>query len=126
MRCCAVLCGAVLLSYCRSAVLELQHELLHHGVDPRGDTAGMCATWLPWPFSRTYLHRRAWRSRRGGCHFFDQVYKQIVTGVVLGMQCAIAAGQYPYVDILPALKREDSHGTVPLGWDIVVYDVACS
>ena len=30
------------------------------------------------------------------------------------------------VDILPALKREDSHGTVPLGWDIVVYDVTCS
>jgi len=29
-------------------------------------------------------------------------------------------------DILPALKREDSHGTVPLGWDIVVYDVTCS
>ena len=95
--CCtvALLCGAVLLCYCSSPVLELQHELLHHGVDPRGDTAGMCATWLPWPFSRTYLHRRAWRSRRGGCHFFDQVYKQIVTGVVLGMQCAIAAGQYP-------------------------------
>jgi len=30
------------------------------------------------------------------------------------------------VDILPALKREDSHGTVPLGWNIVVYDVTCS
>jgi hypothetical protein len=30
------------------------------------------------------------------------------------------------IDILPALKREDSHGTVPLGWDIVVYDVTCS
>jgi hypothetical protein len=30
------------------------------------------------------------------------------------------------LDILPALKREDSHGTVPLGWDIVVYDVTCS
>ena len=29
-------------------------------------------------------------------------------------------------DILPALKREDSHGTVPLDWDIVVYDVTCS
>ena len=26
-------------------------------------------------------------------------------------------------DILRALKREDSHGTAPLGWDIVVYDV---
>ena len=64
LLCGALLCGAVLLCYCRSAVLELQHELLHHGVDPRGDTAGMCATWLPWPFSRTYLHRRAWRSRR--------------------------------------------------------------
>ena len=25
---------------------------------------------------------------------------------------------YSSVDILPALKREDSHGTVPLGWDI--------
>ena len=62
----------------------------------------------------------------GRMSLFDQVYKQIVIGVVLGMQCAIAAGQYPYVDILPALKREDSHGTVPLGWDIVVYDVACS
>ena len=60
----ALLCGAVLLCYCSSPVLELQHELLHHGVDPRGDTAGMCATWLPWLFSRTYLHRRAWRSRR--------------------------------------------------------------
>jgi hypothetical protein len=22
------------------------------------------------------------------------------------------------VDILPALKREDSHGTAPLGWDV--------
>ena len=32
LRYCAVLCGAVLLSYCRSAVLELQHELLHHGL----------------------------------------------------------------------------------------------
>ena len=55
--CCsgALLCGAVLLCYCSSTLLELQHELLHHGVDPRGDTAGMCATWLPWPFSRTYL-----------------------------------------------------------------------
>ena len=53
---CAVLCGAVLLCYCSSTLLELQHELLHHGVDPRGDTAGMCATCLPWPFSRTYLH----------------------------------------------------------------------
>ena len=80
--CCtvALLCGAVLLCYCSSPVLDLQHELLrrieekasrfsagrmsNHGVDPRGDTAGMCATWLPWPFSRTYLHRRAWRSRR--------------------------------------------------------------
>jgi hypothetical protein len=30
------------------------------------------------------------------------------------------------VDILPALKREDSHGTAPLRWDIVVYDVARS
>jgi len=30
------------------------------------------------------------------------------------------------VDILPALKREDSHGTAPLGWDIVVYDVTRS
>ena len=35
-------------------------------------------------------------------------------------------GSTPWFDILPALKREDSHGTVPLGWDIVVYDVACS
>ena len=95
LLCGALLCGAVLLCFCSSTLLELQHELLHHGVDPRGDTAGMCATWLPWPFSRTYLHRRAWRSRRGGCHFFDQVYKQIVIGVVLCMQCAIAAGQYP-------------------------------
>ena len=64
----------VLLCYCSSPVLELQHELLHHGVDPRGDTAGMCATWLPWPFSRTYLHRRAWRSRRGGCHWCGPLY----------------------------------------------------
>ena len=33
--CCAValLCGAVLLCYCSSPVLELQHELLHHGLD---------------------------------------------------------------------------------------------
>jgi len=30
------------------------------------------------------------------------------------------------IDILPALKHEDSHGTVPLGWDIVVYDVTRS
>jgi len=30
------------------------------------------------------------------------------------------------IDILPALKREDSHGTAPLGWNIVVYDVTCS
>jgi len=35
-------------------------------------------------------------------------------------------GGTPLIDILPALKREDSHGTVPLGWDIVVYDVTCS
>ena len=35
VRCCtvALLCGAVLLSYCSSPVLELQHELLHHGLD---------------------------------------------------------------------------------------------
>ncbi len=26
-------------------------------------------------------------------------------------------------DIFPPLKREDSPGTAPLGWDIVVYDV---
>jgi len=32
----------------------------------------------------------------------------------------------PKIDILPALKREDSHGTAPLRWDIVVYDVARS
>ena len=46
--CCsgALLCGAVLLCYCSSPLLELQHELLHHGVDPRGDTAGMCANCL--------------------------------------------------------------------------------
>jgi len=25
------------------------------------------------------------------------------------------------IDILPALKREDSHGTAPLSWDIMVY-----
>ncbi len=30
------------------------------------------------------------------------------------------------IDILPALKREDSHGTAPLGWDSVVYDVTRS
>jgi len=33
---------------------------------------------------------------------------------------------YDTFDILPALKREDSHGTAPLSWDIVVYDVARS
>ena len=33
---------------------------------------------------------------------------------------------FSLLDILPALKREDSHGTAPLGWDIVVYDVTCS
>ncbi|MFC7324118.1 hypothetical protein ACFQMF_05925 [Halorubrum rutilum] len=31
-----------------------------------------------------------------------------------------------FFDILPALKREDSHGTAPLSWDIVVYDVTRS
>jgi hypothetical protein len=36
------------------------------------------------------------------------------------------SGRTDGLDILPALKREDSHGTVPLGWDIVVYDVTCS
>ena len=68
--CCsgALLCGAVLLCFYNSTLIGLQHELLHHGVDPRGDTAGMCVTCLPWPFSRTYLHRRAWRSRWGGCY----------------------------------------------------------
>ena len=32
--CCtvALLCGAVLLCYCSSPLLELQHELLHHGL----------------------------------------------------------------------------------------------
>ena len=30
------------------------------------------------------------------------------------------------IDILPALEREDSHGTAPLSWDIVVYDVTRS
>ena len=29
-------------------------------------------------------------------------------------------------DILPRLKSRESHGTAPLGWDIVVYDVTCS
>ena len=38
----------------------------------------------------------------------------------------ISRREFGTVDILPALKREDSHGTVPLGWDIVVYDVTCS
>ena len=47
----------VLLCYCSSPVLELQHELLHHGVDPRGDTAGMCASCLPRPFSRTRVKK---------------------------------------------------------------------
>ena len=101
--CCtvALLCGAVLLCYCSSPLLELQHELLHHGVDPRGDTAGMCASCLPWPFSRTFeigvirrgepklRHPTVWRP------VLQRVYKQIVIGVVLCMQCAIAAGQYP-------------------------------
>ena len=31
--CCVVLCGAVLLRHCSSALLELQHELLQHWVD---------------------------------------------------------------------------------------------
>ena len=34
-------------------------------------------------------------------------------------QLAEAFGSLP-IDILLALKREDSHGTVPLGWNIVV------
>jgi hypothetical protein len=39
----------------------------------------------------------------------------------------VFAEQYSIAfDILPALKREDSHGTAPLGWDILVYDVTCS
>ena len=101
LLCGALLCGAVLLCYCSSTLLELQHELLHHGVDPRGDTAGMCASCLPWPFSRTFeigvirrgepklRHPTVWRP------VLQRVYKQIVIGVVLCMQCAIAAGQYP-------------------------------
>ena len=32
LLCGALLCGAVLLCYCSSPVLELQHELLHHGL----------------------------------------------------------------------------------------------
>ncbi len=41
--------------------------------------------------------------------------------------CTADCGSPTYFfDILPALKREDSRGTAPLGWDIVVYDVTCS
>ena len=47
LLCGALLCGAVLLCYCRSAVLELQHELLHHGVDPRGDTVVLNSGFIP-------------------------------------------------------------------------------
>ena len=32
-----------------------------------------------------------------------------------------SATEEPAVDILSALKGEDSRGSVPLGWDIVVY-----
>jgi hypothetical protein len=30
------------------------------------------------------------------------------------------------IDILPRLKTRESHGTAPLSWDIVVYDVTRS
>ncbi|WP_256418818.1 hypothetical protein [Halorubrum laminariae] len=36
------------------------------------------------------------------------------------MTTAAAINTRFQIDILPALKREDSHGTAPLGWDIVV------
>ena len=32
LLCGALLCGAVLLRFCSSPLLELQHELLHHGL----------------------------------------------------------------------------------------------
>jgi len=31
--------------------------------------------------------------------------------------CSRSSLRIPRFDILPALKREDSHGTAPLGWD---------
>jgi hypothetical protein len=37
--------------------------------------------------------------------------------------CPSVNGFDPHFDILPALKREDSHGTAPLGWDLVVHSV---
>ncbi|MDB2225921.1 hypothetical protein PM023_14730 [Halorubrum ezzemoulense] len=51
-----------------------------------------------------------------------------MAGVALAVEGASpeVAATIGVIDILPALKREDSHGTVPLDWDIVVYDVARS
>jgi len=41
--------------------------------------------------------------------------------------CAVMTDEFlSFIDILSALKGEDSHGTAPLGWDIVVYDVTRS
>jgi hypothetical protein len=38
------------------------------------------------------------------------------------MDCLIGST----IDILPRLKTRDSHGTAPLSWESVGYDVACS
>jgi len=57
--------------------------------------------------------------RPRGCHNLEpSVYNVASWKQLCGLDVVI--------DILPALKREDSHGTAPLGWDIVVYDVTCS
>ena len=50
VRCCTV----VLLQQPRP---RFTTRVVTHGVDPRGDTAGMCASCLPWPFSRTRVKK---------------------------------------------------------------------
>jgi hypothetical protein len=52
----------------------------------------------------------------------DATPKNVVQRAVLVSPGAAGRG----FDILPRLKTRESHGTAPLSWDIVVYDVACS
>jgi len=55
----------------------------------------------------------------------DRLLHQILRGIKLRVWYLCEAGTVGFrqirttiIDILPALKREDSHGMAPLGWDV--------
>jgi hypothetical protein len=72
-------------------------------------------------------YARGWTGSDAALTDFEIIRHHIVNTVTIHISLDIAVFvDNRVIDILPALKREDSHGTAPLGWDIVVYDVTCS